>query len=153
MIDAIEIDEEENPSGKNWWIMFTVFLNAVSVAILTKFFHSIVEYIVNRENHGEDSEFENSMITKSFISSCFISFGGLLLLAYWQQSFFLLNLLMIFLIFFKQILLNLIESCQPNRIYPKLFESHKRRFKPHCRKYPEDYEQFSNRSQHSEAEQ
>ena len=60
---------------------------------------------------------------------------------------------MIFLIIFKQILLNLIESCQPNRIYPKMFAEHKRRFKPHCRKYPEDYEQFSNRSQHSEAEQ
>ena len=54
---------------------------------------------------------------------------------------------------FKQILLNLIESCQPNRTYPRKFAEHNRRFKPHCRKYPEDYEQFSNRSQHSDAEQ
>ena len=70
-----------------------------------------MEYIVNRENHGEDSDHENSMITKSFICSCFISFSGLLILAYYEQSFFLLNILMIFLIIFKQILLNLIESC------------------------------------------
>ena len=83
MIDAVDIDEE-NVSGKNWWTLFTVFLNAVIVAILTKFFVSIVEFIVNRENHGEDSEHENSMITKSFVCSCFISFSGLLLLAYWE---------------------------------------------------------------------
>lgn len=37
MIDAIDIDEE-NVTGKNWWTMFTMFLNAVIVAILTKFF-------------------------------------------------------------------------------------------------------------------
>ena len=95
----------------NWWTTFSVFLNAVIVAILTKFFASLVETVVDRENHGEDSDHENSMITKSFICSCFISFGGLMLLAYWEQSFYLLNLLMIFLIIFKQILLNLIESC------------------------------------------
>ena len=79
---------------------------------------------MKRENHGEDSVFENSMITKSFIMSCFISFSGLLLLAYWQTSFFLVNLLMIFLIFFKQILLNVIEACGPNRKYPKIFAKH-----------------------------
>ena len=101
-----------------------MFLNSICVTILTKFFSSIVEYIVKRENHGEDSAFENSMIQKSFTMSCFISFSGLILLAYWQTSFFLVNLLMIFLIFFKQILLNVIEACAPHRTYPKKFVKH-----------------------------
>ena len=98
---------------------------------------------MERENHGEDSTYENSMITKSLIVSSAISFGGLFLLAYWERSIVLMNMLMIFLIVFKQILLNAIEACQPNRYYPKRFSEHARRFKPHCRKYPEDYEQFS----------
>ena len=53
--------------------------------------------------------------------SSFISFGGLMLAAYWERSFWRVNLLMMFLIIFKQILLNAIEACQPNRIYPKQF--------------------------------
>lgn len=78
-----------------------MFLNSVFVAILTKFFSSVVEYIVNRENLGSENEFENSMITKSFIVSSFVCFSGLFLLAYWKQSFFLMTGLMIFLIIFK----------------------------------------------------
>ena len=54
-----------------------------------------------------------------------------------------MNALMIFLILFKQILLNLIEAGRPHRKYPKVFERHRNKFKPHCRKYPEDYEEFS----------
>jgi len=91
------------------------------VAILTQFFASIVEWIVKRENHSEDADYENSMIVKSFTMSSFISFGGLLLLAYWQRHFAAMNALMIFLIIFKQILLNLIEAGRPHRKYPKLF--------------------------------
>jgi hypothetical protein len=44
-----------------------------------------------------------------------------MLAAYWERSFWRVNLLMMFLIIFKQILLNAIEACQPNRIYPKQF--------------------------------
>ena len=93
------------------------------------------------------------MISKSLIVSSFISFGGLFLAAYWERSFWRVNLLMMFLIIFKQILLNAIEACQPNRIYPPKFAEHAKKFKPHCRKYPNDYEQFSMRQQHFEAEQ
>ena len=150
MSRAIDFEDQSN---KDWWLVFTVFIKAVIVAILTKFFSSIVEYIVKRENHGEDSDYENSMITKSFIVSSCICFSGLMLLAFWERSFSLVNLLMIFLILFKQILLNAIEACQPNRTYPKRFIDHNRKFKPHCRKYPNDYEQFSYRMQHFEAEQ
>ena len=84
--------------------------------------------------------------------SSFISYGGLILAAYWERSFWRVNLLMIFLIVFKQILLNAIEACQPNRIYPKLFEKHAKKHKPHCRKYPSRYDKFSMRQQHLEAE-
>jgi len=112
MKDVIDFDEDEK-NKKDYWLVFTVFLNSICVAILTKFFTSIVEHIVKRENHGEDADYENSMITKSFIMSSIISFGGLMLLAFWERSFYLLNLLMIFLILFKQILLNLIEAGLP----------------------------------------
>lgn len=64
----------------------------------------------------------------------------------------LVNLLMIFLILFKQILLNLIEASKPYRYYPKKFEQHRLKFKTHCRKYPSDYEDFRRRAQHYEAE-
>ena len=148
---AENFDDDEQHK-KDYWGILTVFLNSICVAILTKFFSSIVENIVRRENHSEDADYENSMITKSFIMSSIISFGGLLLLAYWERSFFLINLLMIFLILFKQILLNLIEAGLPRRYYPKLFKEHQIKFKPHCRKYPEDYEQFSKRTQHYDAE-
>lgn len=92
------------------------------------------------------------MINKSMIVSSFISFGGLFLLAYWERSIQLCNILMIFLIIFKQILLNAFEACQPNRTYPPLFQAHAQNFKPHCRKFPEDYEKFEQRTQHYEAE-
>lgn len=120
MSKSIEFGDDEIEL-KQWWFTFAIFINAVIVAILTKFFSSIVEYIVNRENHAEDSTFENSMINKSMFVSSFISFGGLFLLAYWERSIQLCNILMIFLIIFKQILLNAVESCQPNRTYPPLF--------------------------------
>ncbi len=137
--NAAEFAEDESEK-ESWWALMTVFLNSIAVAILTKFFSSIVTYIVERENHGEDSTYENSMITKSLIVSSMISFSGLFLLAYWERSMVHMNMLMIFLIVFKQILLNAIEACQPNRYYPKRFAEHARKFKPHCRKYPEDYE-------------
>ena len=82
-------------------MLLTAFINAICVAILTKFFSEIVEWIVKRENHSEDADYENSMIVKSFTMSSFISFGGLLMLAYWDRSFGGINALMIFLILFK----------------------------------------------------
>ena len=142
VIDFAE-DEENN---KDWWLAFSVFVNSICATVLTQFFSSIVEYIVKRENHGTDSDFEASMISKSFSISCLISYGGLMLLAYWERSFMLVNLLMFFLIFFKQIMLNLIEAGRPHRYYPKVFANHKRKFKPHCRKFPNDYEEFSFRA-------
>ena len=96
-------------------MLLTVFINSICVAILTKFFSEIVESIVKRENHSEDADFEDSMIAKTFWMSSFISFGGLLMLAYWDRSFAGTNALMIFLIIFKQILLNLIEAGRPHR--------------------------------------
>lgn len=51
LVDVIEFDEGD-VEMKTWWITFTVFLNSVVVAILSKFFSSVVEYIVVRENHG-----------------------------------------------------------------------------------------------------
>jgi len=144
LVNVIEFEEGEI-EGKSWWITFTVFLNSIVVAILSKFFSSVVQYIVDRENHGQDQAHEESLIKKSLIVSSFISFGGLILAAYWERSFWRVNLLMIFLIIFKQILLNAIEACQPNRIYPPKFAEHAKKFKPHCRKYPNDYEQFSMR--------
>lgn len=137
-----DFDEDEEES-KTWWMLLTVFINSICVAILTQFFSGIVEWIVKRENHSEDAEYEDSMIVKTFTMSSFISFGGLMMTAYWDRSFAGLNALMIFLIIFKQILLNLIEAGRPHRKYPKKFQSHRNKFKPHCRKYPEDYEQFS----------
>ncbi len=142
LANSVDFAEDE-VEQKSWWFILSVFLNSIAVAILTKFFNTIVTYIVQRENHGEDSTYENSMITKSLVVSSAISFGGLFLLAYWERSIVQMNMLMIFLIIFKQILLNAIEACQPNRYYPKRFTEHARRFKPHCRKYPEDYEKFS----------
>jgi len=47
---------EEDVNLKNWWIVFTVFLNSIVIAILTKFFGPVVEYIVERENHGDDAK-------------------------------------------------------------------------------------------------
>lgn len=82
-------------------MLLTVFINSICVAILTQFFSGIVEWIVKRENHSEDAEYEDSMIVKTFTMSSFISFGGLLMIAYWDRSFAGLNALMIFLIIFK----------------------------------------------------
>lgn len=74
---------EEGSADETWWMLLTVFINAIAVAILTQFFAEIVKWIVTRENHSEDADFENSMIVKSFTMSSFISFGGLMMLAYW----------------------------------------------------------------------
>ena len=51
LVDAIEFGENEEES-KNWWIVFTVFLNSIVIAILTKFFGRVVRFIVERENHS-----------------------------------------------------------------------------------------------------
>ena len=53
LVNVIEFDEDDH-EGKAWWITFTVFLNSIVVAILSKFFSSVVQYIVDRENHGQD---------------------------------------------------------------------------------------------------
>ena len=100
LVGVIQFEEDE-VEEKSWWIVFTVFLNAIVVAILTKFYSSVVEYIVERENHPSDQQHEASLINKSLIVSSFISFGGLMLAAYWERSFWRVNLLMIFLIIFK----------------------------------------------------
>ena len=61
----------------------------------------VVEFVVERENHGSDEDYEESLIGKSIIVSSLLSFSGLMLAAYMERSFTHLNLLMIFLIFFK----------------------------------------------------
>jgi hypothetical protein len=116
---------EDDKDKKFWWEIFTVFLNAIAVATLTKFLKPVVKYIVRKENHGKDSNFESSLITKYFTVSCVISFTGLMLYAYWQLKLDLVNMLMIFLILFKQLLLNVIEAGKPYRYYPKKFMEHK----------------------------
>ena len=52
LVGVIQFDEDQTEE-KTWWIVFTVFLNAIVVAILTKFYTGVVEYIVERENHGD----------------------------------------------------------------------------------------------------
>jgi hypothetical protein len=41
LVNVIEFDEDDIES-KSWWIVFTVFLNSVVVAVLSKFFSSVV---------------------------------------------------------------------------------------------------------------
>lgn len=65
----------------------------------------------------------------------------------------LVNIMMIFLILFKQIMLNILEASKPYRYYPRKFAEQTVKFKPHCRKYPSDYEDFRQRAQHFETEQ
>lgn len=48
--------------------------------------------------------------------------------------------------------MNAIEACEPAKKYPPIFSKHDKKFKPHCRKYPNDYEEFQFRAQHYEAE-
>ena len=110
LVSVIEFTEEE-VEQKSWWVVFTVFLNSIIVSILTKMFNSVVEYIVERENHGSQKNHEESLVRKSLIMSSFISFGGLMLASFWEREFWIVNLLMMFLIIFKQILLNAIEAC------------------------------------------
>jgi len=81
--------------------LLSAFINAICVAILTQLLSSIVEKIVKRENHLENAKYENSMIKKTFVVSSVISFGGLLMFAYWDRSFAGMNALMICLIIFK----------------------------------------------------
>jgi len=56
MSKILEFGEDE-VELEQWWSTFTLFINSVIVAILTKYFSSIVESIVKRENHAEDSTF------------------------------------------------------------------------------------------------
>ena len=98
---------------------------------MTQFLSSIAERIAERENHAQESDKENSIIHKSFLIGFLISCTGLVLYAYWQQSMVLINIFMAFLIFFKQILLNVIEACKPYRFYPKKFAKHSSKFKVH----------------------
>lgn len=44
------------------WIVFSTFLNAIAAAILTQFFMSIADWIAIRENHKQQSDFEESLI-------------------------------------------------------------------------------------------
>ena len=83
------------------WSLFCALIHSIGVAILTLLFGSIVEKIVKRENHLEDVDYESSMVQKMFAVSSIVSFGGLLMLAYWERSFLGINALMLFLIIFK----------------------------------------------------
>lgn len=59
---------------------------------------------------------------------------------------------MICLQVFNQIIINSLKAAKPYKEFPLKFAAHHKKFKPHCRKYPEDYEKFSRRATHEEAE-
>jgi len=59
---------------------------------------------------------------------------------------------MIYLQVFNQIIINSFRAAKPYKDFPPKFTEHARNFKPHCRRYPEDYEKFSRRATHEEAE-
>ena len=143
---------EETDYNQQLWTYFCVLLYSIFVTVLQQYYSSAAEYVTKLENHSRDLEYESSLTSKSFLMSASISYAGLLAYAYWVRNFGLLNLLMIFLQILSKIVLNLIEAAKPYKKFPKLFRAHEKGFKPHCRRNPEDYEQFSNRIVHFDAE-
>ena len=75
-----------------------------------------------------------------FFISALYAYSGLFVLAYYERSFSLCNVLMIYLHILQRVGLNVYEYLKPYRNLPLIFERHKTGLKPHCRKYPDDYE-------------
>ena len=149
----IEDEENYNLSKYNYWTYLCVLIYALIITIVNAFITSIAEFIVNKLNIGNDVEYEQTMTKYIFVISFLYAYSGLFVLAYEERSFSLCNMLMIYLHILQRIGLNLYEYCQPYRKLPKIFKKHSQGMKPHCRKYPDDYEQFSQRNLHLDIEQ
>ena len=121
-------------------------------SLLSSQIPAAAEYIVRLENHSAQAEEDDSRIGKFFFLSTVISYAGLFYYQYVEQSYGYLCLLMICLQVFNQIIVNSLKAAEPYKEYPLKFAAHKKNFKPHCRRYPEDYEKFSRRATHEEAE-
>ena len=152
-MDYPEFEDDEKKQKYNYWSYFCIFLYALFVTFENAFVNDIAEFVVNAMNVGQDSEYEQNMTKYIFNISSLYAYSGLFILAYLKHSFSLCNMLMIMLHILQRIGLNLYEYAQPYRTMPKKFAKHKAGLKPHCRKYPDDYEQFSSRQVHLEIEQ
>ena len=79
---------------------------------------AIAEYIVDKQNIGNDSEYEQTMTKYIFVISFLYAYSGLFVLAYHMRSFSLCNMLMILLHILQRIGLNLYEYAQPYKKMP-----------------------------------
>lgn len=135
------------------WKVITIFLYAIFVAFGTAVVPYFSNCIVRRQNLGTDSEQEEARMKSEVLLTSIISYSGLFFFAYFERNYALLNWLMLFMYIIQKVFVSLFNYWSPHRNLPRLFKSSAKRFKPHFRKFADDYELFSSRQLHIDAEQ
>lgn len=143
---------EEEADIQNWDIV-SVLLYAIIISIFSSFVPGLASYIMKRENCSSDSDQEASLTKNLVLLTSVIAYTGLFFLAYIIRSYSQLNWLMLFMYTFQKIIPELYKYWSPYRTMPAMFEASAKKFKPHFRKFPDDYEEFSSRQLHIDAEQ
>jgi hypothetical protein len=143
----------EDETNKRLWIITTILIYAIFVSILSAFVPSFASTIVENENLATDTEQEESQTKNQVLMASIVAYTGLFMVAYIDKSFAEINFLMVFMYVFQKIITELYRYYSPRSYLPGTFASHASKFKPHFRKFPDDYEEFSSRQLHIEAEQ
>jgi len=127
-----------------WEWLWTV-IYSIAVIYLSGWFATKAKVIVEKENHKFNFDHENSVIIKSYILAFVNCYLGLLAAAFYDRKYKSLTFLLATILIFKQVILNIKEFAEPYIKFPKKFADHKKQFKSHCRKYPENYEALADR--------
>ena len=135
LIDDLKAVEWKLP---NLWTR--IFIYSVAVIYFNRYFGQAARKIVVAENRKYKKEHEESLIQKSFTLGFFNSYVGMFSAAFYDMKLSGVNLLLLTVLVLKQLILNLIDLCQPKCKQPKRYNAHKQQIMSHYETYPEEYD-------------
>ena len=84
LMNSQDFDKEKDPTSYNYWTYLCVLIYSIIVTVVNAFISPIAEYIVNKLNIGQDSEYEQTMTQYIFSISSLYAYSGLFVLAYYE---------------------------------------------------------------------
>ena len=82
LMESPEYNKETELTKYNYWTYLCVLIYAIIVTTVNAFVSSIAEYIVEKQNIGNDAEYEQTLTKYIFIISFLYAYSGLFVLAF-----------------------------------------------------------------------
>lgn len=132
--------DEDGVNNKIVWDLCMTAVHALIIIQFNKIFGRLAKWQVTLENHKYMSDFENSLIIRSYLLAFVNSYTPLFFAAFVDLDYISLNFTLAIILIFKQVILALISNISPSIQFPKKFRKLDMIVDKHILKYGEEYE-------------